>query len=769
MSLLIGMATSAVTTVASGALSGAGGEAGRRISERLYGLLSRARPGEAATLPVTEAECADAARDLDELSRRSGELAEEVGAWLREATRFAQRTTPTVVARPRMLPPSTSVFTDREDVVEWIETLPGEGDGPFVGVLTGPGGIGKTAVAVRGGTRLRERFPDGDLFVDLAGDSAATALTPSDVLARFLEALGVAPDRVPGDEARQRDLYRTLTADRRLFVVLDNAHDDAQVMPLVPASPTSLTLVTSRHRLARLTAHYGARPRTVGPLATEDAMLLLERTVGRAAPETAVRAVAEATGGYPLAVCTTGAGLAEREHLSWERVARELRRTEEDTSPMTHDPVRLALDVSYGELPPDTAAFYRALGAGAWPVITLQIAAAAAGITEDAENTARGQLEHLAQVHLLEEIEEERYRFHDATRAHARELAYTEDGLGRTAAAVRRVAVALLKSTAIQDHRVMPLRWRLGPAYDGLRAQSPDGKKALEELSRERENVAAVIRAAAHHGFDELVWQLCEATWSLHLRLGFHAQWIDTHLLGVEAARRQAEEFGDRRAVGRMRVQLAFAYMGVGRADDAARELADAVAADRACGHHRGEASAIETAGLLQLRLWNWREAAQRFQEARAVWARVADGDDGSDDKERAIALLDLHTGRAETGAGDFSAALARLNGALVGFRSLGDVHNEGRVYTCLGELHRNAGDLEQALVCLDQAVRIMESEGARPQHADAVELRADVYRRAGREAEEAADLRVAQEWYEENGDAAGAGRVRERLAELAV
>ncbi|WP_416968649.1 NB-ARC domain-containing protein [Streptomyces sp. 4F14] len=765
MSVLIGMATAAVSTVASGALSGAGGEAGRRISERLYGLLNRVRPGETATLPVTEDQCADAVRDLAELSRRSGELAEEVSAWLREATLFAQRMTPTALARPRMLPPSTSVFTDREDVVEWIEALTGEGEGPFVGVLTGPGGIGKTAVAVRGGGRLRELFPDGDLFVDLAGDSAATALTPSDVLARFLEALGVAPDRVPGDEARQRDLYRTLTADRSLLVVLDNAHDDAQVMPLIPASPTSLTLVTSRHRLPRLTAHYGARPRAVGPLSTEDAMDLLVRTVGRAAPDTAVRAVAEGTGGYPLAVCTTGAGLAQREHLSWERVAQDLRR--EEATPMADSPVRLAYDVSYRELPSGTAAFYRALGAGAWPTITLQIATAAAGVPED---TAREELEHLARVSLLTEVEEERYRFHDAARAHARELAHAEGGLGRTAAAVRRVAVAVLKSTASADHRVMPLRWRLGPAYRGFSARSADAKQALEELSRERENIAAVIRAAAHHGFDELVWQLCEATWSLHLRLGFHAQWIDTHLLGVEAAQRQAEEFGDRRAVGRMRVQLAFAYMGVGRADDAARELADAVAADRSCGHHRGEASAVETAGLLRLRLWKWREAAQCFQEARAIWARVADGDDGFQDKERAIALLDLHTGRAETGAGDFSSALTRLNGALVGFRSLGesgDRHNEGRVYTCLGELHRNAGDLEQALVCLDKAVRIMATEGAWPQHADAVELRADVHRRAGRDTEEAADLEIAAEWYEQNGDLAGAGRVRERLAEL--
>ncbi|MET8974179.1 NB-ARC domain-containing protein [Streptomyces sp. NPDC004539] len=761
------MAISAVGTVASGALSGAGGEAGRRISERLHGLLGRARPEADTTLPVTDSDRTEAARDLVELAHSSPELADEVAAWLREVSRLDRRTMSTAAPRPRMLPPLTAVFTDREDVVEWIETLPGEGDtgGPAVGVLTGPGGIGKTAVAVRGAHRLRERLPDGDLFVDLAGDSAATALTPSEVLARFLEALGVAPDRVPGDEARQRDLYRTLTADRRLLVVLDNAHDDAQVLPLIPASPTSTVLVTSRHRLPRLIAHHGARPRTVEPLSTEDSMLLLTRTVGRAAPEADVRAVAEGTGGYPLAVCTTGAGLAERTHLSWARVAQELRRAEEDGA-MTDNPVRHAHDVSYGELPPDTATFYRALGSWAWPALTVPLAAQAAGIPE---GQARTQLEHLARVHLLTEIAEERYRFHDAARAHARELALAEDGHSRTAAAVRRVAVAYLKSTASADFRVMPLRWRIGTAYNGLRpnGEPGDSKRALDELSRERENIAATIRAAAHHGFDDLVWQLCEATWSLHLRLGFHAQWIDTHLLGVEAARRQAEEFGNPRAVGRMLVQLAFGHMGVGRAADAETALTEAVAADRACGHHRGEASAVETAGLLQLRLWNWGEAARRFQEARAIWERVSEGDDGRRDKERAIALLDLHTGRAETGAGDFPAALTRLNGALVAFRSLKDAHNEGRVYMCLGELHRSAGNLEQALVCLDKAVDVMTAEGAGLQRADAVEVRADVYRRAGRVAEEAADLALAVECYEANGDSAGAERVRERLAVL--
>lgn len=111
---------------------------------------------------------------------------------------------------------------------------------------------------------LRERCPDGILFVDLAGASSGTALAPSDVLARFLERLGVPPAMVPGDEARQRDLFRDRTADRRMMVVLDNAHADAQVVPLLPASPGSLVLVTSRHRLGRLVAEHGSARVSLG-------------------------------------------------------------------------------------------------------------------------------------------------------------------------------------------------------------------------------------------------------------------------------------------------------------------------------------------------------------------------------------------------------------------------------------------------------------------------------------------------------------------------
>ncbi|MFI2202481.1 NB-ARC domain-containing protein [Streptomyces sp. NPDC020192] len=797
------MALSAVGTVASGALSGAGGEAGRRISERLYDLLSRGRAGDDSgsaeggssrpALPVTERQQTEAARQLLELARRSPEFAREVTEWVREASWLSPRAVPAVAhgaSRPRMLPPTTAVFTDRTEVLAWLTALldeEGRGPGaPVVAVLTGAGGIGKTAAAVHGATELRERFPDGVLFADLKGASAGTALAPSDVLARFLERLGVPSAMVPGDEGRQRDLYRDCTADRRLIVVLDNAHDDAQVIPLLPASPECLVLVTSRYRLGRLVGEHGARPYQLGPLSTEDAVTLIRRVAGRdrpAAPDAVVRAVAEGTGGIPLAVCTTGAGLAVRHQLTWERVARQLSdrnrdrdrggaAVDEDAPDGTADPVRRVQDAAYAELAPDCAAFYRALAVWPWPTVTLLCAAHAAGIRED---EARALLEELARVHLLEEVGEERYRFHDLTRAHARALAEAEDGPARMAAAVRRVAVAQLRFAAAADFRVMPLRWRLGPAYRGLVLPEPrdpaDGKRALAELRAERENLAAVIRAAAHHGFHDYVWQLCEAMWGLHLLLGFHAQWIDTHLLGVEAARRSvAEEFGDPRAVGRMWTQLAFGYMGAGQVAQAEDALVRARAADRDCGHHRGEATAVEALGLLRLKQWEFAGAQECFEEAQEVLRRIGPGEDGWADVPRATALLEHHIGRALTRQRHFPSAVGRLNDALAQFRRLpggGDTYNAGRVYMSLGDAHLDAGDAEQARVCLDEAVKVMTEAGAGLQLADAVEARARCHRASGRRAEEAEDLRTAAARYEEHENHLGLARVRARLAEL--
>jgi len=451
------------------------------------------------------------------------------------------------------------------------------------------------------------------------------------------------------------------------------------------------------------------------------------------------------------------AGKADHIFLGWECPERS------EPTPSAAEP--------YRELSSEHLAFYRALTACPLPTITVWCAVSAADTTED-----RGLelLARLVEVGLLEKVGENRYRMPCTGWTRARGLPHMAGRHGCEApAVVRRVALAHLRFAADLDFRVLPLRWRLGPAFFGLTLpegrEPTDGKQALAQLRDERENLAAVIRAAYRYGFYDLVWQLCEAMWGLHLRLGFHAQWSDTHLLGVEAARTCARESGDPRAVGRMLVQLAFGYMGIGNFGEAESALDAAVIAERGCGHRRGEASALEALGLLCLRRERPEPAQQFFEEARNIWQRVNDGEDGRQDKERAMTLLAHHIGRALRDAGKPLAARDSLTDAQTGFRKLGDPYNEGRVCMSLGEMYLQIGDWGRAQGCVEGAVDAMRVAGAGLQLAGALELRACYHYRAGRLGETGADLRAAASGYEEHADPKALARVGGMLAEWGV
>lgn len=825
-----------VDTATNGLLSGAAGEMGRRSSEALALLVRRMRRGDdgagdpaagdpAAGDPARDDPSGDptagndpsgdgpdgaapgspgerrelAARLLDHARREPG-FARELGLWLRETAWLAPA--PPAVApgasRPQMLPPGTAAFTDRDRVRAEITALldappagPAHQGASTVVLLVGPGGIGKTAFAVHCAHALAERFPAGQLHADLRGASAATALDPSGTLVRFLHHLGVPADRVPPGADAQADAYRDVTAGRPLTVVLDNAHSAAQVRPLLPAGPGALTLVTSRYRLPELVRDYGAHVLTLGPLSPADSERLLTRVAGAARARghrSRVSAVAARLGGSPLAICETGSRVAVREHLSWETLERQFAaRASTATGEASGvaegsggpegagddaDAVGLSTDLSYRELGTAAARLYRLLAVWPWPDIGI---AAAARTADLPEAEVRPLLEELAGVHLLEEVAEERYRFHDAVRQHAHQRARAEDGHREMAAAVRRTATWYLRFAAAADYRVIPGRWRLGPAFTQLSAAGtpPDGdaRAALAELRRERENLAEAVRAAAEYDFDELVWQLCEAMWALHLRLGFHEQWVSTHLRGVAAARRCAQEFGDRRAEGRMLCQLAFGYLGLGldRSAEAETALTEAAAADEAAGHHRGRATAVESLGLLRLSQWRYTEAEACFLEARQALAAIRPGEDGARDVPRATALLAHHLGRAQRGQRRYPEALAQLHTALALFRELPerDAYNEARVRMSLGETQLNAGDPTAARDVLDQALDTMAHEGAVLQQADAAELSAHCARALHDPADEARRLRRARRHYARSGADGAVARITARLDEL--
>ncbi|MEV0261817.1 tetratricopeptide repeat protein [Streptomyces sp. NPDC050617] len=793
---------SALNTVGQGAMSGAAGELGRRTSEGLAGLVRRlwhrdgGAPDDPPAAPADDDERRRLAALLIEEARREPGFADDLAAWLRTARRLEPAALP-AVARPRLLPPGTAVFTNRDhvlaDITALLDSPAGSGGtGPRVVALVGPGGIGKTATAIHCARALEERFPDGQLHTDLGGDSERTAVAPSTALVRFLSGLGVPPDRIPADEQGQADLYRDRTAGRRMVVVLDNAQSVAQLRPLLTAAPGSLVLITSRHRLPELVRDYGARVIRLDPLTAADSVRLLTRIAGAegvAAHRPHAEAVAARCGGLPLALCESGARVAVREHLDWAALEREFARRDEvrraaarragagDLTDMgdsadraDDDPAYRATDLSYRDLAAPAARLYRLLGVCPWPSIPVAAAAAAVGAGED---EARRLLEDLAGVHLLEEVGPERYRFHDVVRRHAERRAHEEDGRRGTADAVRRMALWYLRFAAAADARVIPGRWHLGPAYGQLGAggstEFESARTALTALRREHDNLAEAVRAAEEYGFDELVWQLCEATWSLHLRLGLHEQWVATHLMGVRAAARCAEEFGDRRAEGRMRAQLAFAYMGRGQLADAARELAEAAAADERAGHRRGQATAVESLGLVRLRQWRYEEAEQCFRRAQDSLRGIAPGEDGEADVPRALALLEHHIGRALRGQGRHADAVLQLRYALTQFHDLPerDRYNEARVRMSLGETLLAAGEPAAARTPLDEALAVLEPEGAVLQQADAAELRAACAKALADAEDEARQLRLARGLYETSGDDAAVARVDTRLGEL--
>ncbi|NYI07813.1 tetratricopeptide repeat protein [Allostreptomyces psammosilenae] len=410
---------------------------------------------------------------------------------------------------------------------------------------------------------------------------------------------------------------------------------------------------------------------------------------------------------------------------------------------------------SYRALPPEAARLYRLLGLHPGPDFGVGVAAAAAELPP-AE--AAGLLERLAGGHLVERAGPDRYRLPDAARADARARVPRECGPAEPAAAVHRMARWYLETAAAADMVLMPDRWRLGPVYDRLRSRAgaADGspEAALGVLEAERANLRAIVRAAEEYGFDELVWQLCEALWGLYFRHGHHDDWLDTHRRGVAAAERCA----DLRAEGRMRCQLGFALLALERWEEAEEQFTGAERADGSAGHRRGEATALEFLGLLRMRQSRWADALMVLEQARELAAELGD--------PRALALLEHHIGRALGGEGRYADAERQLTRARELMARLPDPYNEARVMTSLAEVLLAEGRATEAAGVLATVAEVMEREQAAGQSAAVAELRSRVAERLGDRDGALRHARRALDGYRTLGTPR-AERLRERVREL--
>ncbi|MFJ1756435.1 ATP-binding protein [Kitasatospora sp. NPDC088134] len=667
---------------------------------------------------------------------------------------------------PVQLPPAPGVFAGRDGALAELDSALaaarsawGEG-GPRIWVVDGMGGIGKTALAVHWAHRARSCFPDGVLFSDLAGHGSSGApREPGEVLDSFLRALGAEPGLIPAGLADRSALLRTLLAERRVLLVLDNAAAPAQVRPLLPGAPGCLVLVTSRTRMAGLVARDGARRVTLAPLAPEPAVELLRRTLGAGpvdADPAAARELVRLCGRLPLALLLAAERAAARPGLTPARVNEELRSDRDRLRVLAaaddgDSALRAVFSWSYRELDPEPARAFRLLALHPGPALTPEPAAALLGTTA---GNAGELLNLLADVHLLEVEAPERFRFHSLLQVYARELTETQDPARDRTAALDRLYDWYRQAAAAAGRLLEPGgRSVAAPPLPGVRPPVFGGyEDAAAWCEAHLADLLSLIRHAAATGRPPAAWQLPFALWSFFDLRQHRAEWLNAARIAVAAAADSA----DPRALTVSLVLLGAAQFHAGRPVEAEIHLRRALA--RCTGGGAGPGSPVaplspdaesECAarnGLAELILRQGRaaEALELLGPALAL-SRAT----GYRWVER-VTLTNL--GDAALRLGRLAEAERRLLEALA-LRPGGDRRTEGVALLHLGTVHRALGRLPQALGCLRRALELHRATGHRWAQGRTLEQLGHTFAALGRPAEAAARWREALELMSETGD----------------
>ncbi len=469
--------------------------------------------------------------------------------------------------------------------------------------VVGTAGVGKTALAVHWAHRVRNRFPDGQLYVNLRGfDPGGQAMPPGEALRALLELLGVAPPQIPATAEAQAGLYRSRLAQAKMLVLLDNARDAEQVRPLLPGSPDSMALVTSRSDLASLVAAEGAQLISLNAFDADQARLLLARRLGPDRMDTepaAVDAIIATCAGLPLALAIVAARVVTRPALPLSAFAAEL--TDEGNlldvlsgSDALTD-IRAVLSWSYHTLDAPTARLFLLLGLHPGPDISLHAAASLVGLPL---SQARRLLTNLAGAHLITEHTPARYTLHDLIRAYAAELARTADQEPDQQAATNRVLDHYVGTSHRAAKLINPRRApvELDPAQPGaIISEMASRSDAIAWFDTERQILLACVDHAASTGHDVHSWQLA---WAIGDYLERRGRWADV-LASQHTALTAARRHGDRTMEAVTHQGLGLNYSRVGQHHRAGTHLREAIRLHESGGRHRGLMTAHLAAATL--------------------------------------------------------------------------------------------------------------------------------------------------------------------------
>ena len=420
--------------------------------------------------------------------------------------------TGTAQAVPRQLPAAPRSLIGRADELctlsRLLEQDSGETNGVPIAALTGMAGIGKTALAIHWAHQIADKFPDGQLFMNLRGFSPSAPVTPTEAVCGFLTALGASPEGIPADTDGQAALYRTLLVGRRMLIVLDNAQDAEQVRPLLPGSPGCLVLVTSRNLLTGLAAAEGAHLITLDVLKDPDSRDLLSMSLGdkRATTEpVAVGELAVLCGRLPLALRDIAARALARPSLPLSALVTEMRdargRLDVLETGESATSVRVVFSWSRAKLGDEAARMFRLLGIHPGPDVTVSTAASLVGVPRGQAYLA---LTELCGEHLLAEYAPGRYSFHDLLRAYAAERARSSMSTAERRAAVQRVFDYYLYAAAAALGFLSPDRTEVvlpKPQPDVVIEEIDGPESAADWFEHEQHALFAMIGEAAKAGY----------------------------------------------------------------------------------------------------------------------------------------------------------------------------------------------------------------------------------------------------------------------------
>jgi len=594
---------------------------------------------------------------------------------------------------PAQLPAGVPGFAGRR---EQLTQLDAAGDG--VVILIGTAGIGKTALALHWGHQARDRFPDGQLYLNLRGfDASQSTVDTAGALRSFLEALGIALPGIPDDLHARAGLYRSLLVDRRVLVVLDNARDVEQLRMLLPGAPGCLVVITSRHQLTGLVATAGARPISLGLLDETEARDLLQVRLGSRVltePQAAGRII-ERCARLPLALALAAARAAVQADLPLQALADDLDASAAILDALhSSDPgtdLRSTFSWSYHGLSEPASRMFRLLGLHAGPDISPSAAASLAAVTV---TEARRLLLELVQAQLLTQHRPQRYFFHDLLMAYAGELSTAAERDEATPRILGHYLHHAWRAAALLE----PNRENIavGPADVAMTIEPfATLEEAMAWMQAEHAVIIEAVTRAHAAGFDTYAWQLAWTLATFLRRQGLGREWIETQRIATQAAERANDVLGQAHAF----YYLAAAQYRHGNHDSATTNLRKALDRYRSLGDHYGQASTH-----YQL-CWQY-EAAQNFAAAldhaqlMLKHYRLAGHLAG---QGRALGFI----GWYQALLGDYEPALEHCHQALKLLRETNDATGEGIDWDSIGYIHHQLGDYEEAASSYEAAVAI--------------------------------------------------------------